>query len=95
MSDLRVAQGHKVVEVRPSSLSKGSACQAFLAQDYDFVLAMGDDTTTRTSSGSSPRPPTRSASGLTQSYARFNVRDQAAALSLVEDLAAVEPDRTA
>ena len=88
MSDLRVVQGHKVVEVRPSSLSKGSACQVFLARDYDFVLAMGDDTTDEDLFRVLPPSAYSIRVGLTQSYARFNVRDQATALALVEDLAA-------
>ncbi len=93
MSDLRVAQGHKVVEVRPSLLSKGSACQVFLARDYDFVLAMGDDTTDEDLFRVLPASAYSIRVGLTQSYARFNVRDQATALALVEDLAATEPVR--
>jgi trehalose 6-phosphate synthase/phosphatase len=37
--------GHKVLEVHPSDVNKGRAAQEWLLHDFDFVLAMGDDTT--------------------------------------------------
>jgi trehalose 6-phosphate synthase/phosphatase len=92
-SELRVMQGHKVVEVRPAGTSKGTACQAFLSRGYDFVLGVGDDATDEDLFRVLPPSAYSIRVGLTQSYARYNVADQAEALGLVESLAATPPDR--
>jgi trehalose 6-phosphate synthase/phosphatase len=44
---LHILQGHKVVEVKPSSVSKGRAAQPWLQskEPYDFIIAIGDDVT--------------------------------------------------
>ena len=92
-SELRVMQGHKVVEVRPAGTSKGTACQAFLSRGYDFVLGVGDDATDEDLFRVLPPSAYSIRVGLTQSYARYNVADQAEALGLVESLAATRSDR--
>ena len=38
-------EGHKVLEVHSSDISKGRAAQEWLIHDHDFVLALGDDLT--------------------------------------------------
>jgi trehalose 6-phosphate synthase/phosphatase len=44
--NLQILNGNKVVEVKPNEYSKGTEIQRLLASDqYDFMLAMGDDTT--------------------------------------------------
>ncbi len=44
--NLQIVPGNKVVEVKPPDFTKGSEVQRRLSQrDYDFVLAIGDDTT--------------------------------------------------
>jgi trehalose 6-phosphate synthase/phosphatase len=43
---LQIVDGNKVVEVKKTSFDKGTAARAFVEKgDYDFILAMGDDTT--------------------------------------------------
>lgn len=43
---LQVIDGNKVVEVKKTAFNKGTAAKGFVdAGDYDFVLAIGDDTT--------------------------------------------------
>jgi trehalose 6-phosphate synthase/phosphatase len=46
-TSLHILQGHKVVEVKPSSVSKGRAAQPWLhgTREYEFILAVGDDVT--------------------------------------------------
>jgi trehalose 6-phosphate synthase/phosphatase len=45
-SNLKVLEGSKVVEVKSANLNKGSTAQQWLSrQDWDFVLAIGDDVT--------------------------------------------------
>jgi trehalose 6-phosphate synthase/phosphatase len=91
-SELRVIQGHKVVEVRPAGTSKGTACQVFLSRGYAFVLGVGDDATDEDLFRVLPPSAYSIRVGLTQSYARFNVADQAEVLGLIESLATTPPD---
>ena len=46
-TSLHILQGHKVVEVKPSTVSKGRAAHPWLSAKtpYDFILAAGDDVT--------------------------------------------------
>jgi trehalose 6-phosphate synthase/phosphatase len=44
--NLQVIDGSKVVEVKKTAFNKGTAAKSFVDRaDYDFILAMGDDTT--------------------------------------------------
>ena len=44
--NIQVMRGHKVIEVRNKGINKGAAVKKILkAQQYDFVLACGDDVT--------------------------------------------------
>lgn len=46
MENLQIINGNKVVEVKPNEYSKGTEIQRLLAlEHYDFMLAIGDDTT--------------------------------------------------
>jgi len=43
---MQVVPGHKIVEIKPASVSKGVELERRLNEsDFDFVLAIGDDTT--------------------------------------------------
>ena len=45
-NNIHILQGNKVIEVRNSEVTKGSTGLSLaLAQNYDFILAIGDDTT--------------------------------------------------
>jgi trehalose 6-phosphate synthase/phosphatase len=46
-TSLHILQGHKVIEVKPSTVSKGRAAHPWLSArpSYDFILAVGDDVT--------------------------------------------------
>jgi trehalose 6-phosphate synthase/phosphatase len=45
-SPLQVIDGNKVIEVRPSGINKGAVAKLLLQnENYDFVLALGDDKT--------------------------------------------------
>lgn len=44
--NLQIIDGNKVVEVKKTAFNKGTAAKAFVDNgSYDFILAMGDDTT--------------------------------------------------
>jgi trehalose 6-phosphate synthase/phosphatase len=42
---LQVRQGHKILEVKPSDIHKGSVAASWLESRPDFILAIGDDYT--------------------------------------------------
>jgi len=92
MSDLKIVEGHKVIEVKPSGASKGAACQRLLTKGYDFVLAIGDDATDEELFRILPESAYSIRVGLTSSYARFNIYGQAQARKLLDDLAAMRSD---
>jgi trehalose 6-phosphate synthase/phosphatase len=44
--NLQIVEGNKVIEVKKTAFNKGTAAKAFVEHgDYDFILAIGDDTT--------------------------------------------------
>ncbi|WP_221392221.1 bifunctional alpha,alpha-trehalose-phosphate synthase (UDP-forming)/trehalose-phosphatase [Dyadobacter sp. NIV53] len=44
--NLQIIDGNKVVEVKKTAFNKGTAARSFVENgDYDFILAIGDDTT--------------------------------------------------
>jgi trehalose 6-phosphate synthase/phosphatase len=86
-TDLKVVEGRYVIEVRPSTVSKAAACQPFLARDYDFILALGDDSTDEELFKTLPPSAHSLRVGLSNSYARFNVYGPPHARELLETLA--------
>ncbi|PSL19488.1 trehalose-phosphatase [Dyadobacter jiangsuensis] len=43
---LQTIDGNKVIEVKKAAYNKGTAAEQYIETgDYDFVLAIGDDTT--------------------------------------------------
>jgi trehalose 6-phosphate synthase/phosphatase len=87
-SALKVIEGDKVIEVKPSGISKGNACQRFLARGYDFVLAIGDDATDEELFRALPESAYSIRVGLTNSNARFNFYAQPQVRRLLRELAA-------
>lgn len=85
--DIQIIQGNKVIEVRNSGVDKGNAVLRWMAKsDYDFVCAMGDDTTDEDMFKVLPDSSYSIKVGLTQSYAKFNLRDFMEATKLLETL---------
>jgi trehalose 6-phosphate synthase/phosphatase len=45
-NDLKIIDGNKVIEIKNTGIDKGTACrQLMVKENYDFVLAIGDDRT--------------------------------------------------
>lgn len=86
--DIQVLQGKKVVEVRNAGINKGIAGLHILSQEsYDFVLAIGDDWTDEDLFASIPDSSFSIRVGITNSHARFNVRNVADVLALLHLIA--------
>ncbi len=91
-SDLKVVEGNKVIEVKPTVVGKGNAAGAFLDRGYDFILALGDDTTDEDIFKVLPGSAYSVRVGLGQSHARYHVYGQARARELLDALAAAVPE---
>jgi trehalose 6-phosphate synthase/phosphatase len=88
-TNLHVLQGHKVVEVKPSTVSKGRAAGPWLASpEPDFILVMGDDVTDEAMFESVPKEAWTVKIGSPEgSRARFFLSNTADARELLDDLA--------
>jgi trehalose 6-phosphate synthase/phosphatase len=92
-SNLKVAEGSKVIEVRPAAMSKANACQPFLAREFDFILAIGADPSDENIFRQLPEHAHSIRTGIANTLARFNVYNQAHARQILQALVdAVEPE---
>lgn len=73
----QVMEGNMVIEARSGGIDKGAAASSLIGQkNYDFILAIGDDKTDEDMFKAIPEQGFSIKVGLTQSHARFNVRQQ-------------------
>jgi trehalose 6-phosphate synthase/phosphatase len=81
-------RGNKIVEVMVSELDKGNAAKRLLnKKPWEFVLAMGDDTTDENLFAALPEHSYSIRIGTGATKARFNVMNQREALKILEKLA--------
>ncbi len=72
--DLQVLEGNKVVEVKNAGINKGKATSYWLMKDnYDFMMAIGDDSTDEDTFKALPENAYTIKVGLDQTAARFNI----------------------
>lgn len=72
--DLQVLEGNKVVEVKNAGINKGKATSYWLMKDdYDFMIAIGDDSTDEDTFKALPDQAYTIKVGLDQTAARFNL----------------------
>jgi trehalose 6-phosphate synthase/phosphatase len=83
---LQILEGHKVLEVRPSDVHKGRAAQEWLIHDYDFVLAIGDDTTDEDMFAALPPDGYSIKVGRGSTFARYRLPNVTSVLYLLEKL---------
>lgn len=87
--NLQIMPGSKVVEVKSPEFSKGSEVRRLLRRErYDFILAMGDDTTDDDMFRALPRAAVTVKVGAASEYARYNLWRQSDVLPFLERLAA-------
>lgn len=87
-SDLQVVQGSKVVEIRRAGVDKGNAALHWLSDNaYDFILAIGDDTTDEDLFKALPAGAVSIRVGMTATHAQHNLRNSAEVIDLFRDLA--------
>ncbi|HKY63581.1 MAG TPA: bifunctional alpha,alpha-trehalose-phosphate synthase (UDP-forming)/trehalose-phosphatase [bacterium] len=91
-AEIQVLQGNKVVELRNASLSKADAALSIVAKNpYDFILAIGDDSTDEDLFRGLPGNAYSMRIGEAPTLARFNLRSYLDALDLLKDMAKALP----
>ncbi len=86
--DIQVMQGNKIIEVRNSGANKGDAAMAFLqGQTYDFILAVGDDTTDEDLFKAMPKDTHTVKVGVGQSSAKYILDSHKEVLAFLRQLA--------
>lgn len=87
-SDLQVVQGSKVVEIKRAGVDKGNAALNWLTDNaYDFILAVGDDTTDEDLFKALPASAVSIRVGISGTHAQYNVRNCADVIDLLRSLA--------
>ena len=89
---LSVQQGSKIIEVKPSAIGKGRAAQRWISNGtYEFILAVGDDTTDEDLFAAMPEGSWTIKVGLaSRSNARFSVPGPAAVRRLLKEILALD-----
>ena len=86
-TDFEILEGNKVLEVKSGKYDKGEAASALMNDEqYDFVLAAGDDITDEFLFKAMPDSAYTIRVGLSPSYARYNVTDLNVLLNLLKEL---------
>jgi trehalose 6-phosphate synthase/phosphatase len=83
---LQILEGNKVLEVRPADVYKGRIAQEWLMHNYDFVLAVGDDTTDEDMFAAVPPGGYTVKVGRGITAARFRLPNVAASVDLLGKL---------
>ena len=82
-----VMEGSKVIEIKNTAISKGRAALRLLdKEEFDFVLAIGDDWTDETTFAALPESAYSIRVGFHQTHARFNIDSVEQVRSLLETL---------
>ena len=82
--DVQVMQGHKVIEIADVDVNKSSAGMHWLSGNKaDFIMAIGDDWTDEYLFKVLPETAYTIRVGMTQSYARFHLRNNKEVLELL------------
>jgi trehalose 6-phosphate synthase/phosphatase len=85
--DLQVLEGNKVIEVKNIGINKGRAALRWIAkEEWDFILAIGDDWTDEDVFHVLPEMAYSIKVGLRPSQAKFNLEAPSGVLSLLEEL---------
>jgi trehalose 6-phosphate synthase/phosphatase len=85
--DVQVLHGNKVVEVRCSGVNKGAAALCWLIDDeFDFILAIGDDWTDEDLFKVLPEKAYSIKVGIGHTYAQFNLYNYRDVIELLKKL---------
>ncbi len=92
--DVQVLQGSKVVEVRPAGVNKGLSALHWVSNNrHNFILAIGDDSTDEDLFGILPESAYSIRVGMTNTRARFNLRNADEVIELLQSLIRNRPSQ--
>ena len=92
--DVQIFQGHKVIEVKSAGADKGATGLYWLSKDdYDFVMALGDDRTDEDLFVALPETAYTIKVGMGRSHARFYLLSRTEVPRLLAGLASLELSR--
>ena len=85
--NLQILRGNKVVEIKSPYHTKGSEVKRILKNEtFDFILAMGDDTTDEDTFRELPNDAYTIKIGTISEIARYNLRNQTSAVPFLKGL---------
>ena len=85
--NLQIMHGNKILEIKSPMHTKGSEAERLLAlDDYDFILAMGDDTTDEDTFRALPESAFTIKIGNLSQIARYNLHSQTGTLPFLKRL---------
>jgi len=88
---LQIMRGNKIVEIKSPSHTKGSEAKRLMKMDnYDFIMAIGDDTTDEDMFKALPDTAYTIKIGKMSQVARYNLRSQSKTLPFLRKL--ISPD---
>jgi trehalose 6-phosphate synthase/phosphatase len=94
--DVQIVQGSKTVEIRSSGINKASAARLWLSkQDFDFILAIGDDGDDEDLFMVLPAHAHSVRVGIARTGAQFNLREPWEVVKLLEALTAAPAHESA
>jgi trehalose 6-phosphate synthase/phosphatase len=86
--DLQVLRGNKAIEIRKAGVNKGSAVRQWLAKnDFDFILAIGDDLTDEDMFAVLPPWAYSFRVGANRTHARFRLQSPIEVVQFLAELA--------
>ncbi|MCI1648224.1 MAG: bifunctional alpha,alpha-trehalose-phosphate synthase (UDP-forming)/trehalose-phosphatase [Bacteroides sp.] len=85
--NLQIMKGNKIVEVKDSESNKGSEAKRLIAAgNYDFIMAIGDDTTDEDMFMALPKEAVTIKVGRNSNVAKYNIPTQSQTLLFLEKL---------
>ena len=92
--DLGVLEGNKVMEIKHIGINKGRAAQRWLDKEqWDFILAIGDDVTDEDTFSVLPETAYSIKVGLGPSKARFNIASHHEVRKLLQEMIEISSER--
>jgi len=85
--NIQIMRGNKILEIKSPKYNKGSEAHRLLEEDnYDFILAMGDDTTDDDTFRELPDNAISIKIGTFSQLAHYNIRSQTSVLAFLKQL---------
>ncbi len=86
-NNLVIMKGHKIIEIKPAGFSKGTEAKRLISNNnYDFIIAIGDDTTDEEMFMSLPENAISIKIGQNTKTAKYNIPTQELTIHFLKEL---------